>query len=171
MTEALSPRLATRLLFGAIAGFAATVAMTSAMARLHRRLPRGERYPLPPLEIIEQGMGIQGPVARDTAMAAHFLYGGLCGALVGAFRPEPGIAEGGAAGVAIWAGSYFGWVPALGILRPASEHPRRRNALMIGAHLIWGTATAITLRELYLARKTMLADGPVRDARELATGQ
>jgi putative membrane protein len=27
---------------------------------------------------------------------------------------------------------------ALGILKPATEHPPRRNALMIAAHLIWG---------------------------------
>lgn len=68
------------------------------------------------------------------------------------------------AGAAIWAGSYFGWVPALGILTPASEHPRRRNALMIAAHIVWGATTALALRELLFARRTILNDRPIEDA-------
>ena len=159
-----SASLRTRLIFGGIAGFVATAAMTSAMARLHRRLPRAERYPLPPREITETLLGPQPDgLVRDEAMLAHFAYGAATGALVAAARPNPSLGAGAAAGVAIWAGSYFGWVPALGILKPASEHPGRRNALMIAVHLVWGAATALTLRELFLARRTILDDGPLRD--------
>jgi uncharacterized membrane protein YagU involved in acid resistance len=158
------PSLAPRLLLGGLAGFAATLVMTSAMARLHRRLPRGERYPLPPREITEQVTGAGDPAVRDYAMAAHFLYGGLCGALLAGARPSPTIAQGAGAGVAIWAGSYFGWAPALKILEPASAHPWRRNALMITAHVVWGAATAAGIGELNLARRTMLNDRPSLDA-------
>lgn len=158
------PRLATRLLLGGIAGFAATLAMTSAMARMHRRLPEKERYPLPPREITERVMNGPDEAIRDSAMAAHFAYGAACGALVGALRRAPGPIEGAVAGVAIWAGSYFGWVPVLGILKPASRHPGRRNALMIAAHCVWGAATALSLRELGLARRTILNDRPTLDA-------
>lgn len=158
------PALSTRLVLGGIAGFVATAAMTAAMVRLHRRLPERERYPLPPREITEQVTGAPDEPVRDIAMAAHFLYGGACGALVGALRPAATPAEGAAAGVAIWAGSYFGWAPAFGILKPASRHPARRNALMIAAHLIWGGAMALTLRELSAARRTILNDRPARDA-------
>src|SRR6476646_2259433 len=111
MTAPLQPRLGTRLLYGGIAGFAATLAMTSVMARLHRRLPEKERYPLPPREITEQVTGGSDAGVRDRAMAAHFLYGGACGAALAALRGKLGIAEGAAAGAAIWTGSYFGWVP------------------------------------------------------------
>src|SRR4028118_1521930 len=46
-------RLGTRLLLGGIAGFVGTMAMTSAMRRLHQRLPEEESYPLTPREIID----------------------------------------------------------------------------------------------------------------------
>ena len=160
----LRPALSTRLLLGGIAGFAATMAMTAAMARLHRRLPARERYPLPPREITERLVGGSDGAVRDRAMAAHFLYGGACGAAVAALRPSPNPVEGAAAGVAIWFASYFGWVPAFGILEPASGHPARRNALMIAAHLVWGAATARGLNELALARRSILNDRPPRDA-------
>lgn len=165
MSRETTSRLGTNLLFGAIAGFVATGAMTSAMARLHRQLPISERYPLPPREITELTVG--GPseaLVRDEAMAAHFLYGAVTGALVAGVRSRPTVTEGAIAGLAIWAGSYFGWVPALGILEPASKHPPRRNALMISAHLVWGSATALVLGELFLARATILKSGPLNDA-------
>jgi hypothetical protein len=55
-------------------------------------------------------------------------------------------------------------VPALGILKPASEHPARRNAVMITAHVVWGAATALALRELLFARRTILNDRRSEDA-------
>jgi len=164
MTSASQPRLGTRLLYGGIAGFAATMVMTSVMARLHRRLPEPERYPLPPREITEQVTGGGDSGVRDQAMVAHFLYGAACGAMLAAPRGQRGIAGGATAGAAIWAGSYFGWVPGFQILKPASAHPLRRNALMISAHLVWGAATAAAISELSLAGRTMLRAGPLRDA-------
>ncbi len=158
-------RLGTNLLFGAIAGFVATAAMTSAMARLHRKLPARERYPLPPREITERMVdGANDPLVRNGAMAAHFVYGAATGALLAAVRPRPSLAEGALAGVGVWTASYFGWVPVAGILKPASAHPPRRNALMIAVHLVWGATTAVTLQELFLARSTILNAGPLRDA-------
>ena len=52
------------------------------------------------------------------------------------------------AGVAIWAGSYLGWLPAMGILSPATRHPWRRNLLMIVAHIIWGVTLGEVTRKL-----------------------
>jgi hypothetical protein len=72
-----------RILLGALAGIAATCAMTATARAMHRRLPAVERYPLPPREIVESSL----PVAtkrsldehgRQTAtIAAHFGYGPL----------------------------------------------------------------------------------------------
>jgi putative membrane protein len=43
----------------------------------------------------------------------------------------------------VWAGSYLGLLPVLGILSPATRHPTGRNALMIAAHIIWGATLGI----------------------------
>lgn len=162
------PRLRSRLLIGAIAGIAGTLAMTSAMARLHRRLPPAERSPLPPREIVETlaikaGASLDDEAAKDATTAAHFAYGAAAGAAIGAATVRPGAGGGVAAGVAIWMASYLGWIPGTGILKPAALHPRGRNALMIGAHVVWGLATARAMRELVLARETMLRTGPLLD--------
>lgn len=160
------PRLSSRLIVGALAGLTATTFMTAAMRRLHAKLPAAERYPLPPREITErlvpEGMGEAG--LRDASLLAHFGYGAATGALIAAAGTRRGDATGAALGVAIWAASYFGWAPAFRILAPAEQHPSRRNALMIGAHLVWGAFTSWTIRELTTARHSMLAGGPLRDA-------
>jgi uncharacterized membrane protein YagU involved in acid resistance len=162
-------KLSSRLLIGAIAGFAGTMAMTSAMRRLHRRLPEQERYPLTPREIVDSGskqlgLPIGGEAARDVTTAAHFAYGAAMGAVIAAMNPDPTKRTGAAAGVAVWLASYMGWIPAVGTLEPATEHPARRNLLMIGVHLVWGYATAASIRELRAARETIFKDGRDEDA-------
>ncbi len=158
------PSLATRLMLGGIAGFVATLPMTMAMRALHRRLPARERYPAPPRELIDSATALPDQPARDVTLAAHYAYGAACGALVAAVLPRPGVASGAAAGVAVWAGSYLGWIPASGLLKPATDHPDRRNGMMIAAHLVWGAATALALRQLFLDRETVIAPGPDKDA-------
>jgi uncharacterized membrane protein YagU involved in acid resistance len=157
-------KLGSRLLIGAIAGFVGTLAMTSAMRRLHAELPERERYPLTPREIIDSTIELPREAAKDVTTAAHFAYGAAMGALIAAANPDPGRRTGAAAGVAVWLASYMGWIPAAAILKPATQHPRRRNALMIGVHIVWGSATAAAMRELVLARETIFAAGPDKDA-------
>ncbi len=163
------PRLRSRMLIGAIAGFAGTLVMTAAMSRLHRRLPGKERYPLTPREIVDSsseqlGVALSDEAAIDATTAAHFLYGAATGSVLGAANVRIGPATGAMAGVAVWVASYLGWIPGAGILKPATAHPPRRNLLMIAAHMVWGAATARAMRELVLARETMLAAGEDRDA-------
>lgn len=139
-----------RYVKGAIAGTLATVPMTIVMLSLHRRLPTTQRYALPPKQITREVANRVG--AKEVAkgkhltratLVSHFSYGAATGALY------PLLAErvrtrtritGPAFGVAIWALSYLGWVPALRILPPATRHPMRRNLLMIAAHVVWGAA-------------------------------
>ncbi|HWS53323.1 MAG TPA: DUF1440 domain-containing protein, partial [Pyrinomonadaceae bacterium] len=83
--------------------------------------------------------------------ASHFGYGAACGALYGALAAErdvPPLAAGVGFGLAVWAGSYLGWLPAAGIISPATEHPPRRNALMIAAHVVWGATTGLVVAGL-----------------------
>ena len=138
-----------KLVAGALAGLAATVPMTVAMEIMHRRLPEPEQYPLPPRIITMKAAEAadlkksMGETERTTlTLVSHFAYGASVGALYGPFRqgmPQGAAPFAGACyGLAVWAGSYMGLLPALGVLRPATEHPVRRAALMIGAHLVWG---------------------------------
>jgi len=156
--------IGTRLVIGGIAGFVATLAMTSAMRQFHRRLPARERYRLTPREIVDSALDPPASIAPDLTLALHFAYGAGCGALLAAFDPRIGRFGGAMAGGAVWLTAYMGWIPAFGVLKPATQHPLRRDALMIGAHFAWGWSTSEAMRELLAARETIFADGPDRDA-------
>jgi hypothetical protein len=157
------------MLIGGIAGFVGTLAMTAAMRRMHEALPDKERYPLTPREIVDStseqaGVPLTDEAAKDVTTAAHFAYGAASGALLGVANVMLGPMSGGVAGTGIWLGSYMGWIPGAGILKPASDHPPRRNLLMLAAHVVWGVSTAKAMRELVEARETILAEGPDQDA-------
>ena len=161
-------KLGSRLLIGGIAGFVGTMAMTSAMQRLHRRLPKEEQYPLTPREIVDSiadsaDVQLADETAKDVTTIAHFAYGAAVGAMIAAMDPAPSKRSGALAGSAVWLASYMGWIPAMNVLEPATRHPKRRNLLMIGVHLVWGAATASAMRELVAARSSMLAQGPDKD--------
>jgi hypothetical protein len=156
-------RLSSRLVVGAIAGVVGTMAMTSAMRRLHEKLPEKERYPLTPRELVDSTVEAEEEKARELTTLSHFAYGAACGALVAAANSYPRGRDGAAAGVAVWLASYMGWIPALGLLKPATRHPTRRNLLMIGVHLVWGAATAKAIREISEAQGSIFAGGGDRD--------
>jgi hypothetical protein len=148
-----------RILLGALAGLAATAPMTLAMKLMHEQLPREEQYPLPPRQVTEgvaEKAGVREQLDEDERQAAtwvsHFAYGTACGALYGALSGERAdgrpLLAGVGFGLAVWAGSYLGWLPAAGIISPATEHPPRRNALMIAAHVVWGATTGAALARL-----------------------
>lgn len=144
---------------GGAAGLAATVPMTLAMAAMHRRLPARQRYPLPPRQVtmnaarkagVEPSRDLDEQERVGLTMLAHFGYGAAVGALYGPMAPKslPASILGGVGwGLAVWAGSYLGLLPALNLLSPATRHPARRNALMIAAHVVWGAATGVLVHQ------------------------
>ncbi len=143
-----------RFAAGALAGLLATAPMTLAMVALFRRLPEEEQYPLPPAEItmtVAEATGVDEHLHDDTerleaTLAAHFGYGtaaGLVYAPLAAKIPLPPLVKGSLYGLTVWTVSYLGLLPAAHILTPATEHPARRNALMIGANVLWGAVTAL----------------------------
>lgn len=146
-----------RLLAGALAGVVGTYAMTLAKQCLFPRLPPSQRYPLPPREItqdvIERGAGREvadDELLLDATVASHFAYGAASGAVfsvLGLHERHP-VRNGVAFGVAVWAVSYLGWLPAAGILTPATRHPPARNALMIAVHVVWGGVTGDAVARL-----------------------
>ncbi len=156
-------------LVGALAGMAATAAMTLAMGALFRRLPVRDRYPLPPREIttrVTNAAGLELAERRqvEATLASHFGYGAAAGALYPLLVRRPTLPTGIAFGLAVWAASYLGWLPATRILRPATRHPGRRNALMLLAHVVWGGATALVADGLDEAARTAFKNGEMRDA-------
>jgi hypothetical protein len=163
---------APALVIGAIAGIVATTAMTIAAAALFRRLPSTERYPLPPREITDQvslkvlGTRLQEPAALAATFIDHFAFGAVAGALYWAPFPsrDRSLASSVGYAFAVWSVSYFGWVPAFGLLRPAHEHPPRRSILMIAAHAVWGSVLWAS-GKLLAASLGPLRDGPSLDAR------
>jgi uncharacterized membrane protein YagU involved in acid resistance len=129
-----------------------------------------ERYPLAPREIVESGLPVATTRSLDehgrqaATMAAHFGYGAATGALYALVALRSGLVTGAAYGVLVWVVSYFGIMPGLRILRPAHGHPGRRNALMIAAHLVWGSTLARTLRDLEFAEREIFAGDVAPDA-------
>lgn len=146
------------LINGAVAGFLATIPMSGAMLLMHQLLPRQEQYPLPPCQItrnLSEKSGLRSSLDEKglaaVAGVSHFSYGAAAGALYAATVRAvrfPTLVTGMGFGLVVWAGSYLGWLPALGILSPATEHPARRNALMIAAHIIWGSMTGVFNKKL-----------------------
>ena len=149
---------ARKLLKGAAAGFVATAPMTLTMLLGWRMLPQSERYPLPPrliTEEISERVGIRGQLDENQLVGltlfSHFGYGAIFGAVYAVLDhgiPMHPSLRGTLAGLAIWVGSYLGWLPAMEILRPATRHPWRRNLLMIIAHIVWGVTLGELVRRL-----------------------
>jgi putative membrane protein len=147
-----------KLLKGAMAGFFATAPMTASMLIGWGLLPRHEQYPLPPRLItqeISERVGIQEhlsePGLKGLTILSHFAYGTVFGAVYALFEskvPMHSSLKAALAGLALWMGSYLGWLPSMGLLVPATRHPWRRNLLMIIAHLIWGLTLGEVIRKL-----------------------
>lgn len=145
-----------RVTAGAISGLVATLPMTAAMVLMHRKLPAEQRYPLPPYQItteVARRTGVDQQLQEDqrkqATLTAHYGFG----ALSGAFFPLLGRTgapwiHGSLFGVAVWALSYLGWVPATRLMAPATRQPKARVSLMILAHVVWGSATALTYRAI-----------------------
>jgi uncharacterized membrane protein YagU involved in acid resistance len=139
---------------GGIAGGVATVGMTAAMICMHRCLPRGQRYGLPPEQIVEELLeraDVDHEVSHREfgamAMLAHHGYGTAMGAVYGILVPQvphaPPVVSGMSFGLLVWALSYLGWLPAMGMDAAATREPAQRNALTILSHLIWGGTTGL----------------------------
>lgn len=92
---------------------------------------------------------------RAATVLGHFAYGGATDAIYSFLRalsPRPlsklqSASAGMAFGVAVWLTSYLGWLPAAHLLTPATQHPARRNVLMILAHVLWGACLGMMLEK------------------------
>lgn len=124
--------------------------MSAAMLALSRGLPTIDPRSLPPRQVTyEAAESVHARFLVDDetgdvlTTAAHFGYGATMGALFGALfgrQPARPVAQGIGFGLAVWAGSYCGWLPAIDSRAAAQHQGLRRNALMIAAHVVWGAS-------------------------------
>jgi hypothetical protein len=133
---------------GAIAGSIATVPMSGAMAAAGTAGLMGRQ---PPELIAGAALAAAGAPepSREAEMAvaavAHLGFGMAMGALYALLerrlRPRtPPVLNGIGFGLAVWAVSYRGWVPALGIMPPPERDRPGRPASMVAAHVVYGAA-------------------------------
>jgi hypothetical protein len=133
---------------GLIAGGAATAVMTAALEALYRRLPAGERAPMPPRQITVHAAEAVGlarrldePARFRASLLMHAAYGTGTGAAVYALlrrAPGPGPVTGMLAGVLVYLLGYAGWLPLLKLYPPISEEAPARSGQTVLAHMVWG---------------------------------
>ena len=84
------------------------------------------------------------------AVASHYAFGiggGVLFSVLHARRrlPGPAIVHGVVFGMMVWALSYLGWIPGLGILPPAHhDRPGRRRTMLLG-HVVYGAVLGTTV--------------------------
>jgi uncharacterized membrane protein YagU involved in acid resistance len=101
---------------------------------------------LPPRKIVEKGMGNPGSQPGNASLnaaatLAHFGFGAAAGAAFALMRrghAAAPVAQGIGYGLLVWALSYKGWIPALGIMPPPERDDPRRAATMWVAHVVYG---------------------------------
>jgi hypothetical protein len=148
-----------QLIQGGLAGLVATAPMSLAMRAGERLVPWPWHGRLPPRQITERVLDKAGVRTKldegerkAAATVAHYAFGTGAGCLLGAaaseLRTVPKPLAGVAVGMAVWAASYMGWLPAMGIRRNATEEPSGRNVQMIAAHLVWGCVAGVLLDQI-----------------------
>ncbi|MGE5594927.1 MAG: hypothetical protein ACM3S1_02695 [Hyphomicrobiales bacterium] len=142
---------------GAAGGALATVPMTGVMGLFHYALPE-EREPVPPEQVTENTArkldiadDLPGGWRTPVSLAAHFGYGAAAGGIFGPLARRsrlPAIAIGMVYGLGVWAFSYLGYLPALGLRREPKHDPPARTLMMVAAHLVWGASLGLAFRAL-----------------------
>lgn len=126
---------------GGLAGSAATVVMSAFMLAADKVGLMGRQ---PPEAIVRRvgelaGNEPEGKTADALASAMHVAFGAASGAAYALLPPSRHpVARGVLVGLGIYAGSYKGWVPAIGALPDAEDDRPDRQAVMAGVHVVFG---------------------------------
>ncbi len=133
------------VLEGAGAGAVATGAMSIPMLIAQRQGSMGTQ---PPERVVEEAEGETGKTLSEgeenlAASLAHLAFGMGSGAtfalLHRALRlPVPTVVQGTGFAVAVWALSYRGWIPRLGVLPPPERDRSDRQRTMVAVHVVFG---------------------------------
>jgi hypothetical protein len=160
------------VLEGAAAGALATIAMSAAMFGFRRLGLMGEMPPEKITSGVLDRLGVRrSRIAQDLlASANHVAFGAGGGATFGLVRrwvpssiPTPPL--GVVFASAIWAVSYAGLAPILGLMPPPQKDRVGRPLSMIAAHLVYGTVLAF-LVDRFSRRRAGSAAKPARPPAE-----
>jgi uncharacterized membrane protein YagU involved in acid resistance len=145
-------------LAGALGGVAGGVAMTVLMTQVApRAVPKGV-LPDPPAPVktvrwaerqVDRPQALSGKSEQAAAMASHLAYSAVTGAGYGlarssipAVRQVPTPAAGALFGLFVWAASFQGLLPALGVKEATTQHPPKRWPAPLMGHTLFGVVTA-----------------------------
>lgn len=137
---------------GAAAGLVATALMTPVQLVGMRLIPRSLRDRWMPHHVLtgitrKLGMSRHLDSKQEDALtvAAHFAYGGSFGVLYSLWRRRDGptVASGIAFGLAVWAVSYGGYLPASGLTPPPEHHDAFSMARLAAAHAVYGATLGL----------------------------
>lgn len=139
--------------WGALAGLAATVAMTGVMKLSQKSHLLGET---PPRKLVRRTLGRIGLGPRRSGTltaattAAHLGFGATMGALFSLMPREARRSPLGGTlfGLGVWAVSYAGVIPALGLMAPPSRDRVGRPTTMALAHVVYGASLRALLNRL-----------------------
>lgn len=142
---------------GAVAGAVATVPMSLVMLAAGRAGFMGEQPPrLVSMKALRAATATDAsrrePMRSVATAALHVAFGAAAGAgfataLRRASERAP-VTSGIATGLAVWAVSYAGWIPALGVLPPPWRDRPGRPGSMLAAHVVYGASLGRTLASL-----------------------
>ncbi|HXL36058.1 MAG TPA: DUF6789 family protein [Ktedonobacteraceae bacterium] len=143
---------------GGLAGFVGTGPMSLFMLATQRFLPKRQQYALPP-EIITEELAHRTHVrwhmnkmqVKAATLVSHFGYGAAMGVLYGVLGkkiPLPSPVKGVLFGLIVWAASYLGLLPLIGMSESGQREPGRRNLMMIAAHVVWGATMGVVAKVL-----------------------
>lgn len=154
-SEATLQRDLKAILDGAVGGGLGTASMSVVMLAARQLGLMGEQ---PPEAITAAALDAGGMNERDAetqdvlASLAHFGFGIGMGALFGLlhrrlpFRVNATV-HGVIFGSLVWVTAYQGWVPALGIMPPASRDRPDRPQVMLLAHWVYGATLGMTVAQ------------------------
>jgi hypothetical protein len=138
-----------RVVAASAGGVLATVAMSGWMLAGQLVSRHGEQPPKRLVRGVAGRAGIptkrRGPATVLVTGAAHLGFGAAAGALYGALVPRSSVPRGAAFGLAVWATSYAGWIPALGLLPPPHKDRPGRARTISSAHIVYGAALGALL--------------------------
>ena len=139
---------------GALAGALATALMTPVQLLGMRPRSRWDRVRWMPRRVFARAAARAGLARRSdtdekTALAAgaHFAYGTTFGILYALWRGRRGgsLASGIAFGLALWAASYAGYLPALRLVPPPDREDPAQTERLIAAHVVYGAVLGLAV--------------------------
>lgn len=156
----------TRIAAGSTGGIVGSVLMAGPFVAAHQLGITGKPPPERVTKSLLHRFGIRADkrTEDEITVAAHLGFGVAGGAIYGAFAPSVESAAraamlGATYGTGVWAVSYAGWVPALGIMPPPQDDQPERQVITLVNHWIYGVVVALAVRAV---------DDRRRDARAAA---